>query len=136
MKAFKAMKPDMTCRGFQYEVGKTYYHKGEVIPCTSGFHSCEKLAETISYYPYDSVFTEVEIPEDSEKHYDKFVSRKIKIVRVLDILEVEKELSKDWYRFYDYTKYRIPHLYWRNVRMRFWLFVYIIKDCFTKEEIK
>jgi hypothetical protein len=47
---FKAFEKDFTCRGIQYEIGKTYKHKGEVEPCKSGFHFCEKPLDVLGYY--------------------------------------------------------------------------------------
>ena len=38
IKAYKAFNSDLTCRGFQYEVGKEYHHKGYLEMCSSGFH--------------------------------------------------------------------------------------------------
>ncbi len=37
--AFKAFGPDMSCRGFKYEIGKTYEHSVKAIICESGFHA-------------------------------------------------------------------------------------------------
>ena len=38
VKGFKGFNEDLTCRGFRYEIGKTYKHNGEVELCSSGFH--------------------------------------------------------------------------------------------------
>lgn len=51
MKAYKMFNNDWTCQGFQFEVGKTYVHKGEVVLCRSGFHACQKLEDCFEFYP-------------------------------------------------------------------------------------
>ena len=50
MKGYKAFNSDLTCRGFQFEIGKTYEHKGEINPCESGFHFCKNLVDCYKYY--------------------------------------------------------------------------------------
>ena len=54
MIAYKVFNPDWTCRGFKYQVGKTY--EEDVIPsvCDRGFHFCTKLVDCFSYYAFDS----------------------------------------------------------------------------------
>ena len=65
MKAYKAFNDDMTCRGFQYEVGKSYdTDKAEL--CASGFHTCDYPLDLFSYYPPSSRFAEVEIEDSTE----------------------------------------------------------------------
>jgi hypothetical protein len=49
--AFKGFDQNMQCRGFQYEVGKTYKHKGKVEACETGFHACVHPLNIFSYYP-------------------------------------------------------------------------------------
>jgi hypothetical protein len=48
--AYKAMTPDMTCRGKKYEVGKTYF-EDKADCCNKGMHACENPFEVLCYYP-------------------------------------------------------------------------------------
>ena len=49
--AYKGFEPDLTCRGFQYEIGKTYTMVGSPEICQRGFHFCRKLIDVLGYYP-------------------------------------------------------------------------------------
>lgn len=47
--AYKGMKSNMTCRNFQYEVGKSYKtDKAELWKC--GFHACLNPRDVLDYY--------------------------------------------------------------------------------------
>ena len=48
--AYKGMNADMTCRGKQYEVGKTY-HEDKADCCHAGMHACENPLDVLHYYP-------------------------------------------------------------------------------------
>lgn len=50
MKAYKAFNADLSYRGFQYEIGKTYTMDEEPVPYISGFYSCENLDDVFIYY--------------------------------------------------------------------------------------
>ena len=80
--AYKAFREDWTCRGYQYEVGKTFEHNGQVQMYWSGFHACENPFDVLSYYELvGSRFAEVEMAAvSSEKHNDsKRVSGKLTV---------------------------------------------------------
>ena len=88
--AYKAFDQDMKCRGFQYEVGKTYEHEGEVEVCGSGFHACEYPLDVLSYYPPTSRFARVELAgkQDKCKNDTKIAADSITITAEVQINEL------------------------------------------------
>ncbi|HEJ1718326.1 TPA: hypothetical protein SLV25_005757 [Pseudomonas aeruginosa] len=69
--AYKGFKQDLTCRGYQFEIGGTYKHEGEVEACASGFHSCEYPFDVFGYYaPGDSRFAIVKASGQLSRHDD------------------------------------------------------------------
>ena len=86
--AYKGFDKDWKCRGYQFEVGKTYAHKGPVKACESGFHSCEYPLDVFRYYePASSVFALVEAGGDLSRHDEdsKIASSSITIKASIDL---------------------------------------------------
>ena len=79
--AYKGFNKDLTCRGFQYEIGKEYEEQ-EVSVCKSGFHACENPLDVLDYYDdmLNNRFCKVEQSGTIKKENHKQASSKIKIV--------------------------------------------------------
>ena len=93
IKAYKAFNKDLTCKDFQYEVGKEYHHKGKLEVCRSGFHACERLLYCFNFYPFSEAETRVaEVLVWGEIEYEdadvKLCASNIKVVRELTWAEV------------------------------------------------
>lgn len=96
--AYKGFNQDWTCRGYQYEIGKTYEHKGDVKACESGFHACEYPLDVLSYYnPADSKFAVVKMSGETSKDSDdtKIASAKITIETEINLPEMVKK-AVEW----------------------------------------
>ena len=73
--AYKGFNADLTCtpegRSFQYEIGKTYRHEGNVVACVSGFHACEHPLDVLRYYgPASSRFAIVDLGGETHRKND------------------------------------------------------------------
>lgn len=81
-RGYKVFNPDFTCKGFQYEVGKTYEHTGDLGVCSSGFHFCEKLIDCYEYYSFQEENKIAEVIAHGKVLSDgnKSVTDKIEIV--------------------------------------------------------
>ncbi len=86
MKAYKVFNEDFTCRGYQYEVGNTYTHEGEIRLCGLGFHACLKAVDCFNYYSFDpkNKVCEVELMGNIEHGDDKSVCSEIKIIKEIE----------------------------------------------------
>ena len=79
--AYKGFNKGLTCKGFQYEIGKEYEEE-EVSVCKSGFHACENPFDVLDYYGdiLNNRFCKVEQSGTVKKDDKKQVSSKIKVV--------------------------------------------------------
>ena len=81
--AYKGFDKDLKCRGFQYEVGKSYEQEGVIECCSNGFHACEFPLDVFNYYApgensrYCTVTQSGKM--DKEKDDSKVASSKIHI---------------------------------------------------------
>lgn len=97
MKGYKVFKPDWTCRGFQYSVGKTFEEDMTPSCCNRGFHFCTELKDCFNYYCFDPLNKVAEIEAlgeiDTEATGKKHCTNKIKIVREISWEEVLKMIN-------------------------------------------
>ena len=103
VKGYKVFNPDWTCRGFQYEVGKTF--EEDVTPkcCEAGFHFCTKASDCFYYYSFDPNNKVAEVlalgDVDSQSTNTKCSTNKIQIIReiswqeLLDIVNIGKSCT-------------------------------------------
>ena len=100
MKAYKGFNKDMTCRGFQYEIGKEY-ETDKAKTCECGFHACEYPLDCFGYYsPAESRYCEVEQSGEISKNGgdSKVASSKIKIgaeIGIKGLIKAAFEYTKE-----------------------------------------
>ena len=92
MRGYKVFNPDWTCKGFQYEVGRTYEIEDAPIICERGFHFCAKAVDCFRFYDFTPVNKVAEVEAFGEIVSDgygsKFCTNKIAIIRELSWEEV------------------------------------------------
>jgi hypothetical protein len=96
IQAIKGFKRDLTCRGFQFEIGKEYSVTGKVKPCSNGFHACpidtvDPLRVFGFYAPGQSRYCVVDqggeiVPHDDDKAASStiFIRREISIGEIVE----------------------------------------------------
>jgi hypothetical protein len=91
MKGYKMMESNMTCMGFQYEIGKEYTLEDEMKICYNGFHFCKNPFDCLCYYNNikgDKRLFLVEALGKVITGVNKSVTNKIKIIE--EIKDIEK----------------------------------------------
>ena len=94
MKMYKGFDKDLKCRGFQYEIGKTYEEPTAEL-CEKGFHACEYPLDVFEYYSPGNMsrYCEVDLDEVSGKKSNedsKRCGKKIAVKAEIDIAGLVK----------------------------------------------
>jgi hypothetical protein len=116
VRGFKAFNHDLTCRNFQFEIGKKYELVGNQQPiiCEQGFHFCQNLVDCFKYYrPEMGIRLAEVVGYDVKKYGNKCVARKINIV---------KEISPKKWKLYLHGLIRVKDsicYYWKGCLHRF-----------------
>ncbi|HHH1628686.1 TPA: hypothetical protein ACPZS9_000124 [Yersinia enterocolitica] len=97
---FKGFDQNLQCRGYQFEIGKTFTHEGKVEACGSGFHACESPFDVFGYYsPADSRYAVTESFGTIDREEDgdtKIASASITITAELTLPQFIQR-GIDWY---------------------------------------
>ena len=87
----KGFLRDWTCRGFKYEIGKSYHQDGKIKCCENGFHACTNPLDVFNYYSgilNGLHFAEVELSGEMDWVKDKVAASDIRIIRELTASEL------------------------------------------------
>lgn len=94
VKGFKGFNQDLTCRGFQYEIHKTYEYDGDIELCSQGFHFCRKLRDVHTFYNLKkSRICEIKADGKIIDDDKKSVCARISIIRELSREEIDAAIN-------------------------------------------
>lgn len=92
MKGYKALDKNVQAihgDGMQFELGKLYSVKGEVVPCLNGYHFCKKIEQLNRFYNIaNSRIFEIKVYGNIKKDYKNYVAKKIRLIRELTKEEI------------------------------------------------
>ena len=103
---FKAMNMDMTCRDYQFEVGKTYQINNEKpleLCSESGFHFCLNFEDVFDYYNWHSsrvfkIKTEAEVVTEKDKSITKEITILEEVTKQdIDFKKLKTDNAKNFY---------------------------------------
>lgn len=107
VKGFKGTEKDMSCKGYQYELGKQFDLDEDLEPsvCHNGFHFCKELSSVFGYYSIgngnryfevEALVKKSDLDPNQRKNYsygfdiskDKYAAKSIRFIRELTPDEV------------------------------------------------
>ena len=107
MKGYKGFDKDLTCRGKQYEVGRTE-HEEDVVLCKKGLHFCENPHEVFRYYGAGDGhrFCEVsaeDVSDERESEDTKRVCKTLKVEAEISVFQICKIAVKTFFKNFNLT---------------------------------
>ena len=90
MVGYKGFRADLTCRGMQYQIGKTVSVEGDLRMCVNGLHFCKNPLEVFCFYEPSCGFRYAEVSTDG-----KVLSADFGTKCCANSLKVERELTID-----------------------------------------
>ena len=104
MLGYKGFDENLCCRGFQFYEGGIFTEKNIEI-CRSGFHFCDVPINVFTYSNgANCKYAIIEALGDIQTKHDKFVTNKIKIIKILTKNELILECGNKTFRN-SYGKY-------------------------------
>ena len=106
---FKAMNADMTCRDYQFELGKTYQIDNEMplkLCSESGFHFCLNFEDVFDYYNWHvsrvfKIKSETEVLTRSNKSITKEITILEEVTKQdIDFKKLKTDKAKNFYEFF------------------------------------
>ena len=106
MLVYKATDKNMQCRGFQYEIGKTYETDRAKL-CECGFHGCMSAVDVLKYYsPANSRFFVAELDGVTDETGDdsKRAGTKITLLQEISASELAKSAVESAFDHLEFQK--------------------------------
>lgn len=93
--SYKGFDKNMKCRDFQYKIGETFTHEGEVKHCESGFHAYPAPLDTLAHYqPAESLFCIVEQLGKTRHRWGTVASSVITVKSEINLFEMVEHQIK------------------------------------------
>ena len=108
MKGYKGFDKDLTCRGKQYEIGRTE-HEEDAVLCQKGFHFCENPHEVFGYYSAGERhrFCEVsaeDVSDERETENSKRVCKTLKVEAEISVFQICKIAVRAFFENFNFKK--------------------------------
>lgn len=101
VEGYKGTENDLSCRGFQYEIGKEYTQEGKVSLRNNGFHFCKTLHDIFSYYTLNGSNRYFKVralvyKEDWGSYGSNFAAKKIIFEHELGYEDLKKHITNEY----------------------------------------